>query len=87
MTTPAITFSEDQAEAWDAVAAALEAVTEYVQDDLAVGRVVRLTALLARLHQSGVETVTLTAPTADIDPGRTGIARATSITLTVEVMP
>jgi phage-related baseplate assembly protein len=68
-------------------AAALEAVTEYVQDDLAVGRVVRLTALLARLHQSGVETVTLTAPTADIDPGRTGIARATSITLTVEVMP
>ena len=67
-------------------AAALAAVAGYVQDELAVGRIVRQGALLARLYQSGVESVTLTAPLGDIDPGRTGVARAIAITITTEVM-
>ncbi|MDQ7775160.1 MAG: baseplate J/gp47 family protein [Paracoccus aminovorans] len=67
--------------------AAVAAVTEYVQDELAVGRILRQGALLARLYQSGVESVTLTAPSADIDPGRTGVARAVSIDITAEVTP
>lgn len=66
-------------------AAALEAVQDYVEDELAVGRIVRQTALLARLHQSGVDHVILTAPAADIDPGRTGVARASAITIATEV--
>lgn len=64
------------------LATAEAAVAAYVQDELAVGRIVRHGALLARLYQPGVEAVTLTAPLADIDPGRTGVARATTITLT-----
>lgn len=67
--------------------AAISAVTEYVQDELAVGRILRQGALLARLYQAGVESVTLTAPLADIDPGRTGVARAVSIDITAAVMP
>lgn len=68
-------------------AAAEAACAEYVQDALAVGRIVRHGALLARLYQPGVEAVTLTSPTADINPGRTGVARATTITITTEAMP
>ncbi|MBD9528652.1 baseplate J/gp47 family protein [Paracoccus sp. PAR01] len=67
-------------------AAARAAVQAYVADELAVGRVVRLTALLARLHQPGVESVVLTSPTSDINPGRTGVARASSIAIGHEVM-
>lgn len=66
------------------LAAARDAVAEYVQDALAVGRIVRQGALLARLYQPGVERVSLIAPLADIDPGRSGVARATVITLTPE---
>ncbi|HRM73308.1 MAG TPA: baseplate J/gp47 family protein [Paracoccus sp. (in: a-proteobacteria)] len=69
-----------------ALAAAREAVAAYVQDALAVGHIVRHGALLARLYQPGVEAVTLTAPLADIDPGRTGVARAPDITLTLEAV-
>lgn len=64
-------------------AAAEAAVRAYVEDAMAVGRVIRRSALIARLHQEGVETVTLTAPAADIDPGVTGVARANTITITV----
>ncbi len=64
------------------LATAEDAVSAYVQDSLEVGRIVRQGAILARLYQTGVEAVTLTAPLADIDPGRTGVARATTITLT-----
>ncbi len=66
--------------------AARDVVTAYVQDDLAVGRIVRQGALLARLYHPGVEAVTLTAPLGDIDPGRTGVARATVIDITAEVL-
>lgn len=65
--------------------AATAAVTEYVRDELAVGRIVRHGALLARLYQPGVEAVTLTAPAGDIDPGPTGVARAVAIDITREV--
>ena len=67
------------------LSAARDAVTAYVQDEVSVGRVMRHGALLARLYQSGVEAVRMTAPLADIDPGRTGVARATSITISYEV--
>lgn len=67
-------------------ATALAAVADYVQDALAVGRIVRQGALLARLYQTGVESVTLTAPLGDIDPGRIGVARALSIDITTEVL-
>ena len=50
---------------------------------LAEGRIVRHGALLARLYQTGVDRVVMTAPLADIDPGRTGVARASSITIEV----
>lgn len=65
------------------LAAARDAVATYVQDELAVGRIVRHGALLARLYQTGVDRVVMTAPLADIDPGRTGVARASSITIEV----
>lgn len=69
------------------LAAAREAVEAYVHDELMVGRIVRHGALLARLYQPGVEAVAMTTPLADIDPGRTGVARATSIAITYEVAP
>lgn len=69
------------------LAAAREAVEAYVHDELMVGRIVRHGALLARLYQPGVEAVAMAAPLADIDPGRTGVARATSIAITYEVAP
>ncbi len=65
--------------------AARAAVAAYVQDELAVGRIVRHGALLARLYQPGVDYVMLISPTGDIDPGRTGVARATAITIGYEV--
>lgn len=67
------------------LAAAQAAVAAYVQDAMAVGRIVRHGALLARMYQPGVENVAMDAPLADIDPGRAGVARATSITITYEV--
>lgn len=67
------------------LSAARDAVTAYVQDEVLVGRVVRHGAVLARLYQPGVEAVRMTTPLADIDPGRTGVARATSITISYEV--
>lgn len=67
------------------VSAASAAVTAYVQDEVQVGRVVRHGAVLARLYQPGVEAVRMAAPLADIDPGLTGVARATSITISYEV--
>lgn len=62
--------------------AAVEAVTAYVLDELAVGRIVRLGGLLARLYQPGVDAAVIASPIADIDPGRIGVARATSIEIT-----
>lgn len=70
-----------------ALSAAQDAVTDYVQDDISVGGIVRPGALLARLYQAGVENVVMSSPLADIDPGRTGVARATSIAITYEVAP
>ncbi|VDS09247.1 Baseplate J-like protein [Paracoccus haematequi] len=67
--------------------AALAAVTAYLDEARAVGRVVRRSALIARLHQAGVEAVTLTAPAGDVDPGRTGVARATGIAITASAAP
>lgn len=64
-------------------AAAEAAVRAYLDDIFAVGRVVRRSALIARLHQAGVETVHLTAPVGDIDPGPTGVARLTALTIDV----
>lgn len=58
------------------LAAAEAAVAAYLDGVRAVGRVVRRSALIAALHQPGVETVTLTAPAADVDPGIAGVARA-----------
>ncbi|SNR22857.1 baseplate assembly protein [Paracoccus sediminis] len=68
-------------------AAAQAAVTAYLDEARAVGRAVRRSALIARLHQAGVEAVTLTSPAGDVDPGATGVARATAVTLTAGVAP
>lgn len=67
--------------------AAQAAVTAYLDEARAVGRAVRRSALIARLHQAGVEAVTLTSPAGDVDPGATGVARATAVTITASVAP
>jgi phage-related baseplate assembly protein len=67
------------------LSSAQAAATAYVQDEVSVGGIVRHGALLARLYQAGVDHVVMTSPLADIDPGRTGVARATSITISYEV--
>lgn len=64
-------------------AAAEAAVRSYLEDAMAVGRVIRRSALIARLHQEGVENVQLITPAADVDPGPTGVARATTVTIGV----
>lgn len=56
-------------------AAAEAAVLAYLDEVEAVGRIVRRSALIAALHQPGVESVILIAPVADINPGITGVAR------------
>ena len=65
------------------LAAAEAAVAAYLDQARAVGRVVRRSALIAALHQPGVETVVLTAPAADVAPGITGVARASAPEISV----
>lgn len=67
--------------------AAIAAATAYLRDELAVGRVLRQGAILARLYQPGVEAVRLLSPLADIDPGPTGVARASLIDIAPEPAP
>lgn len=65
------------------LAAAEAAVAAYLDQARAVGRVVRRSALIAALHQPGVETVVLAAPAADVAPGITGVARASAPEISV----
>lgn len=69
----------------EVMAAANAAIAAYLDRSFRVGQIVRRTALLAALHQEGVETVTLTSPAADVDPGAMGAARCVSITIDHEV--
>ncbi|MDD5175751.1 MAG: baseplate J/gp47 family protein [Sterolibacterium sp.] len=64
-------------------AAAQAAVAAYVANIHRLGYDVVLTGLLAALHQSGVQRVSLTAPVADIARGPREAAYCTDITITV----
>lgn len=65
--------------------AAIDAVTDYLEESFMVGRIVRRNALLARLMQDGVENVVLVSPAADVMPGATGVARVGAIEIDIEV--
>lgn len=63
--------------------AAQSAVTTLTAALHALGRDVTRSALFAALHQSGVQNVSLTAPTADVVCGVTQAAYCTAITVTI----
>lgn len=48
-----------------------------------IGQPVPLSAIYAALHQGGVRAVVLTSPVADVDPGTTGAAYCSTISLTL----
>ena len=64
-----------------ALSAAEAAVRAYCEDAFAVGRVVRRSAIIAALHQTGVAWVDLVSPAGDVDPGQDGAARAATFEL------
>lgn len=64
-----------------ALTAAEAAVRAYCEDAFAVGRVVRRSAIIAALHQTGVAWVDLVSPAGDVDPGQDGAARAATFEL------
>lgn len=64
-----------------ALNAAEAAVRAYCEDAFAVGRVVRRSAIIAALHQTGVAWVDLVSPAGDVDPGQDGAARAATFEL------
>lgn len=68
-------------------ASAETALAEYLEQARAVGRIVRRTAIIACLHREGVENVVLISPSADVDPGLTGVARAISVEIGTAVLP
>lgn len=64
-----------------ALNAAEAAVRAYCEDAFAVGRVVRRSAIIAALHQTGVAWVDLVSPAGDVDPGQDGAARSATFQL------
>lgn len=62
---------------------AITAVTAYTTAARRIGQPVTLSGLYAALHRDGVARVALTSPTAEVDPGKTGVAHCTQITVTV----
>ncbi|MBK5910130.1 hypothetical protein CCR85_01305 [Rhodothalassium salexigens] len=66
--------------------AADSAVRAYLAERHRLGAVLALSGLAAALHQPGVRRVLLDAPTADTDPGADGVAHATDIEITAEVV-
>lgn len=65
-------------------AASIAAVTAYAAEIHRLGRAVRRSALMAALHQPGVERVILTAPAADIEITGVQASWCTSIDVTVQ---
>ncbi|WP_295044719.1 baseplate J/gp47 family protein [uncultured Paracoccus sp.] len=59
------------------------AVTDYAGSIRRIGQPVTISGLHAALHREGVSRVTLTSPADEVDPGPTGAAYCTAITVTV----
>jgi len=65
-----------------AKAAALKAVTEYVETKHSIGTIVPISGIYRQLQQEGVVRVELTSPTTDITPFSTEAAYCSNITIT-----
>ena len=66
---------------------ATAAIQAYADSRRKVGKTVYLTGLISAATVSGVESVTMTSPTADFLPNFDGFANLTGITITVDVLP